>query len=367
MNRNLRRVIDGLVIAAALAGLALNVWLLSLSLRGGAVAGCGGGPCDAVTTSRWAFLLGLPVSAFGAAAYLAVLASFIPALRHIRMPALAALPGAALWFVFVQSVFLKSFCPVCNVVHAIGLAAFASGLASDGPNRLRRAAIWAFSAFLTVGMLQVYGPVKSTHLVDEAAPAASPARQLSFDGGRLSFDPSTHPLLGTPAAERILVEFFDYQCAACRIMAGHLDALMAAHPGRVAVLVMPVPLEASCNTHLGTTPPHHGSCETARLALAVWRARPDAFPAFHKSLIESPSPQNARSLALGILPREMLDAALADPWIDSTLRANTAAWHSLSRSTNKLPKLLIRDRRVLHGLPSDTAGFLRVMEAELAF
>lgn len=366
MSRNTGRLMDGLVIAAALAGLALNAWLLTLSLRGGAVAGCGGGPCDAVTTSRWAYLLGLPVSAFGTAAYLAILASFIPGLRRIRMPLLSALTGAAAWFVFVQAVFLKTFCPVCNAVHAIGLAACAAGLATAGPKRFRRASFWAYSAFLTVGLLQVHGPVKKTHLVDDAPPA-TPARQVSFDGGRLSFDPAMHPRLGDPAAERILVEFFDYQCAACRTMAGHLDALMAAHPGRVAVLVMPVPLEAACNAHLGATPAHPGSCETARLALAVWRARPDAFPAFHKSLIESPSAQNARSLALAIIPRDTLDAALADPWIDSTLRANTAAWHSLSRSTSKLPKLLIRDRRVLHGLPSDTADFLRVMKGELAF
>jgi uncharacterized membrane protein len=350
-----RRVSDGIVIAAALAGLAINCWLLWQTLRGGTVAGCGGGPCDQVISSRWGFLLGVPVSAFGAALYLAVLLSLVPALRGCRVPLLAALPGAALWFGFVQAVFLKTFCPVCNAVHAIGLVAFAAGAAGA----FRRGVVWCALAFLSVGLLQVYGPVKSTHRL-ETAP-----REITFDGGNLRIDPAGHPLLGNPESASVLVECFDYQCAACRTMAGHLEALLSAHPGRVAVILLPVPLEAACNPHLGDIPPHPGSCEVSRIALAVWHSRPDAFAAFHKSLIASPSAEKARSLALGLLTPAQLGTALADPRIDAALRANAGVWKHLSRSTEKLPKLLIRDRRVLHGLPSDTAAFLRVMEAEL--
>lgn len=360
MRTDLRRALNGVVIATALAGLSVNGWLLWQSLRGGPIAGCGGGSCDAVTSSRWGFLLGAPVSAFGAAVYLAVLLSFFTPMRRLRIPLLAALPGAALWFVFVQAVFLKTFCPVCNAAHAIGLIACAAGIiAATCP--LRTAAFWCVLSFLTVGLLQIYGPVKRTHLVEHTP------RLVTFDGGKLAFDPADHPLLGHPDAERVLVECFDYQCAACRTMAGHLDALLEAHPGRVAVLLLPVPLEASCNPHLGRNPPHPGACEISRIALAVWHTRPDAFAAFHKSLIASPSPDHARSLALGLLSQAELDAALADPRIATTLRANTDAWNRLSRTTTKLPKLLISDRRVLHGLPSDTADFLRVMKAELGF
>ena len=356
---------NGVFIAFTLGGLTLNGWLLWQTLHQGAVAGCGGGPCDAITSSRWGFLLGLPVSAFGTALYLAVLASFIPWLRRLRLPLLSALPAAALWFVFVQAVFLESFCPVCNAAHAIGLVAWAAGLAAEGENRLRRASFWASSALLTVGLLQVYGPVRTRHLVEDAPQPATPARMVSFGSASLTFDPAGHPRLGPPDAQRVLVEFFDYQCAACRTMAGHVDALMAAHPGRVAVLLMPVPLDGECNPEAGRAASHPGSCRIARIALALWRKRPEAFPDFHKALIAAPSPGLAEELARKALGD--FDAALADPWIDSAIRANIDAWQELSRSTDKLPKLLIRDRRVLHGLPSDTADFLRVIEAELGF
>jgi hypothetical protein len=356
-------VLDGLVLTAAIAGAAVNGWLLWQNLRGGSIAGCGGGPCDAVTSSRWGYLFGWPVSAFGLLVYTALLGSFIPVFSRFRLPLLALPPGAAAWFVFVQAVFLKDFCPVCNSAHAIGLVAFIAGLATAGPGRFARAGFWAAAAFLTVGLLQVYGPLKTTHRIEEAPPAAS--RQVSFDGGKLTFDPVAYPLLGSPEAEHVLVEYFDYQCAACRAMAGHLDALIEAHPGRVAVLLMPVPLEAPCNPYLGPAPQLPGSCEISRTALAVWRARPAAFPAFHKSLLASPSSQRARSLATESMTPAALATALNDPWIDTTLRSNVAAWRHLSRSRAQLPKLLLRDRRVLHGLPSNTEEFLRVIRAEL--
>ena len=49
-----------------------------------------------------------------------------------------------------------------------------------------------------------------------------------------------------------------------------------------------------------------------------------------------------------------------------SLRAShTAAWAGLSSASDKLPKLLIRDKRILHGLPTGEADFIRVMENEL--
>ncbi len=351
---------------AAVLGMALSGALLWQSLRGGAVAGCGGGSCGDVISSRWGYLLGVPVSAFGVALYALVLASFMPRGAGFRRPLLAALPGAALWFVFVQAVFLKSFCPLCNGLHAIGLLTCGLGLAALRPLEIRRAISWAGAAFLTVGLLQVYGPVRQTHLMEGGIGAETVAGgSLSPDDGNPVFDPAEHPRLGPADAGRVLVEYFDYQCAACRTMAGHIDALLAAHEGKVAVLLMPVPLDGACNPELGEAPDHPGSCEIAGIALALWRKRPDAFADFHKALMASPSSETARRLALGLMSGTELETAIADPWISSSIRDNISAWKRMSRSSGRLPKLLIRDSRILHGLPSDTADFLRVMNAEL--
>ena len=73
----------------------------------------------------------------------------------------------------------------------------------------------------------------------------------------------------------------------------------------------------------------------------------------------------ALAFARGLVPADRLDIALRDPWIEQLIQANVADWVSLSGKSSKLPKLLIRDKRILHGLPSGEADFIRVMEQEL--
>lgn len=60
-----------------------------------------------------------------------------------------------------------------------------------------------------------------------------------------------------------------------------------------------------------------------------------------------------------------LETALRDPWVDELIQANIKDWVAFSAGTPKLPKLLISGTRILHGLPSGEADFIRVMEQEL--
>jgi hypothetical protein len=279
--------------------------------------------------------------------------------------------GAACWFILVQALILRKYCPWCMAAHFIALLMLLLAI-THHRRRCGTALVWAAAAFLGIGLCQVFGPRPATHRIDgESTPAAASCitdagkRTVAFDGGRLSFDVTAMPRLGPANAEHVMVEYFDYQCAACRVMAGHIDALIARHHGRIAVLLMPVPLDARCNHALGKHTPHPGSCGIARTALAVWRTRPDAFAVFHKSLVAAPSEASARSLALSLMTEDALAAAFTGPWPGEVLRANIAAWRDLSKSTDKLPKLLIRDRRILHGLPANEADFLRVMAREL--
>lgn len=357
--------------ALAIGGLCINLLLLARSWDASAIAGCGGGPCDELLASRWSSLLGIPVTAFGALAYVALLLSFIPRLVALRLPLLGMISGAACWFILVQALILRKFCPWCMAAHLIALLMVLLAGMRDR-RRYGTIVVWAAAAFLGIGLCQVFGPQPATHRIEgEATPAAARSimdagkRSVVFDGGRLSFDVAATPRLGPAGAEHVMVEYFDYQCAACRVMAWHIEALVANHPGRIAVLLMPVPLDADCNHALGKNTPHPGSCGIARIALAVWRTRPDAFAAFHKSLVAAPSEASARSLALALMTEHELAAALTDPWLGEVIRSNIATWRDLSKSTDKLPKLLIRDRRILHGLPSNQADFLRVMAREL--
>jgi hypothetical protein len=157
-----------------------------------------------------------------------------------------------------------------------------------------------------------------------------------------------------------LSKYFDYQCSACRTMHGFLEALRARHPRDLAVIVLPVPLERSCNRLLGPKDAEHsGSCELSRAALAVWRTAPATFEEVHHALLADP--HSGLRLAREKAPANSQD----DPWNDGLLKVNAEDWITFSGKTKHLPKLLIADRRILHGLPASEHDFLRVMEQEL--
>jgi hypothetical protein len=78
-----------------------------------------------------------------------------------------------------------------------------------------------------------------------------------------------------------------------------------------------------------------------------------------------PDARKAMEIACQHVSPAQLDKALLDPWIDQLIQADIADWVSFSLKTKILPKLLISGKRILHGLPSDEADFIRVMEQEL--
>lgn len=368
--------LDLLFLILSLFAFGINLFLLvrRFSDAAASIAGCGGGDCEEVLASRWSAIFGVPVTVFGLCVYAVLMVSLTERGRRLREPLLGMIAGAALWFVFAQFVLIGKICPWCMAAHGVGMVLVGLGMVRCGFARaVKGVGFWSAVSFLGIGLAQVYGPLPTTHRIDElpAAPVpkvpvpASAGRKAVFDGGRKTYDIASLPRLGPVAAKLVMVEYFDYQCAACRRMSGFLEVLLARHPQDLAVLLLPVPLDGACNHQVSVANQHPGSCETARIALAVWRVCPEAFPSFHRELMADPSLENSRRLALERMSPERLAAALADPWIASLIRSNIADWHEFSKSTDKLPKLLIRDRRILHGLPSGEADFIRVMEQEL--
>jgi uncharacterized membrane protein len=116
----------------AVAAFILGCYLAWTSLSGSAVAGCGpDSGCDRVLHSRWGYWFGIPVSIPALALYVVVFA-FLQQLgpgrpvetqrRTWRMLFVFGLVilGAATWFLAVQSLIIKSFCPWCMVTHITG-------------------------------------------------------------------------------------------------------------------------------------------------------------------------------------------------------------------------------------------------------
>ncbi|MGL4401172.1 MAG: vitamin K epoxide reductase family protein [Luteolibacter sp.] len=354
------------------AGFAINLYLLFQHIAGGGIAGCAGGPCEEMLTSRWSVVFGVPVTVFGTLVYGGLMVSPKWWGRRFTVPLLGVILGSVFWSLFVQGVLIGKFCPWCLAAHGVGLAVVCVSVVRSPGNLVR----WSAGAFLAIGLMQVYGPVPPTYQIDgdpvpgagQPVQASGNGRKVSFDGGRKSFAVAALPRLGSADARHVMVEYFDYQCASCRIMAGYLSALVDHYPADICVLLMPVPLDPVCNdSFLPGDVGHPDSCELARIALAVWREKPEAFSEFHRAVLSRSAltVPDVLSLARQQVTRARLDVAMEDPWIDELIAANIADWVSFSGKTKQLPKLLIRDKRVLHGLPSGEADFIRAVEQEL--
>lgn len=367
--RRTQTALDFLILLLAFAGFLLNLWLFFrlYSNEAAAIAGCGGGDCEEVLASRWSRVFHVPVTVFGALAYSGLMASLTAVFQRSNAFFLGLIGGAALWFVFVQAVLLEKFCPWCLAAHGLAASLVLLGwMRLGGIEGLKRLAFWGSASFLAIGLSQVYGPVSQTHRMEDLTKLPHPAgRMIGFDGGNKVFRVEEFPLLGSASAKHVMVEYFDYQCPACGTMAGYLDALVRRHPQEIAVICLPVPMESTCNPDVPSDGVHPGSCRISRIALAVWLAKPEEFPGLHHELFGIASPAEAERLALQHVSKPELVAGLADPRVDGWIRSAINDWKTLSRSTPKLPKLLVRDRRILHGLPSGEEDFIRVMKLEL--
>lgn len=138
---------------------------------------------------------------------------------------------------------------------------------------------------------------------------------------------SRMPLLGSPDAPYIVVSFFDYTNDASRLTQRAMMALCRRFGDRVAVMPVLYPLDGGCNPKI--TPeiaePNPDACAYARLSLAVWLAKPEAYAALHEMLVAAetrakmPTVAQANDKAVELIGSQALESALADPALDELL------------------------------------------------
>jgi uncharacterized membrane protein/protein-disulfide isomerase len=126
------KLLFALVTVLAVIALGLSSYLAWSTWSSTPVLGCdstGLVACDHVLSSPWSKWLGLPVSLFGALAYVGILvASWLAAKQDSSLAWTALLTlslmaaGSAMWFIGLQAIVLGSFCLYCLGVHACGLA-----------------------------------------------------------------------------------------------------------------------------------------------------------------------------------------------------------------------------------------------------
>ena len=317
------------IVGSAVLGLILAAYLSAVSLtQRGVPLGCGeGSGCDEVFRSRWSSVAGLPVGIVASAAYAGVLAcaGLIRAAPGGRqrigwfglMALTGAIAAAAVWFVGLQLVVLRTLCLWCLAEHALGLALLvlviilwrrrrqiSSSTSLDereSPTRLipptRGTAVGVVATLLLAALQMLVGgsgsSVARLPSGRNADTGPGPDRQVAVLGGDLVLRVRDLPHLGDPDAPHVLVLLFDYCCPHCRATHGFLAEGLERYPGQFVVVLLPMPLDADCNpTVLETEPRFDDACDLAKLALSVWKADPVAFPAFDAWLFEPEQPRD---------------------------------------------------------------------------
>jgi uncharacterized membrane protein len=363
-----------------LAAAGISGYLLSVSLSGGQVVGCGqGSSCDAVLQSRWAYVLGLPVSALALVVDLALLITTFscgpkstPKQRRraweILTPGAVMVLGAALWFTALQVFVLQRYCPWCLTAHAAGAVAATLLMLrvpisearerrdkdpGASPAKLIKSGAFALAAVAALGVTQSFAPGKtySVTVVPEAAKPAPASPTLEIFGGRVRLNLAEVPVWGSPTAPHQLISLFDYTCSHCREMHDRVEAVQRAFSNRLCVISLPMPLDVECNTLLRrfrstTHPKQVNGCHYARLGLAVALAKPEALPAYDHWFFTPATPPpltEATNKAVQLVGAEALNRALTNPLIEKNLAAamRLLEINMTEHRNDRMPQMLI--------------------------
>jgi len=386
-------------------GLALSAYLSWHYLAGGSVIGCGGGsPCDRVLNSRWSAVGGvLPVSGLAAGAYLAMLVASLfigPAtevpVRRLAWRAMLVLVGAAagsaVWFIIVQKWFIGSFCPYCMATHITGLllATLAVWQASKQTVNDSTApaddVVFSTAPRRIIGRMPVLGfasvglilaGIMAFCQVYFVPPAAYRAGESKDD--LPAIDARNAPLIGSPDAPYIVNLLFDYNCPHCQQLHLMLDEAVRRYKGKLAFALCPTPLNSHCNPYVPLdVDEFKTSCELAKIGLAVWAARREAFPAFDRWMFsyetgdrwQPRSPDDAKAKAVELVGQTKFDAALSDPslarYLQTSIRiyGETVQSASNPQRANAVPKLVFGSRWVIPE-PNDADELVSILHDSL--
>jgi uncharacterized membrane protein/protein-disulfide isomerase len=369
-------------LAAAAAG--ISGYLFWLSLTALAPAGCGpSSGCEEVLTSRWSRWFGVPVSAPAVVTYLAIAGVAIgvtrtraSSRRTLLAGALLALGlaagGAAGWFTYLQFVRLGHLCPYCLGVHVCGLLVAALVIAWVLLNgRGREGAIVGWRAGTTAAAIAVIAVTTiavGQALQPERHPPVQPAKAETYrlPGGSLVVDVTQLPRLGPATAPHRVIVLADYTCPHCRDLHAALPAVIEHYKGQVSLTLMPVAMNSKCNPLVAVTDPRHTyACDLAKLALAVWRAKPEAYGDMDAYLFapeEPRTPADAHRKAVDLVGEAALARAEADPWVPERLAKDIDVYRVAGAGS--IPKLIFPQDAISFP-PKDAKKLIELIDYQL--
>ena len=380
MNRNL-----WIIRIVALIALVLSAYIFwSTFSEEAQLAGCGeGSGCDTVLQTKWSSWFGLPVSsgAFIVYGFIFLLTFFLSNDRSFGWLVLLFLAlvasGAGIWFMALQSFVIKSYCIYCSMVHLCGIViailVFKTiPVQKQEPVKKKKAAavpsglpaqkyLYAAACAIAAVLILVAGQMKSSNATITPIPesgkssnpvASVPTRKVRFLNGAVPIDAGVFPVLGNVEASRMIGHVFDYTCPACRKL--HPDLLKAHASSKTALVMIPMPLDAECNPGVPQTSYLHlNACTFAKLGLAIWRAKPEAYAAYDHFMFQNeqpPTAEQAMSVTAQLIGRVAADEALNDEQINHLLRSGVSLFYSQALQRKVLPILLTPEKAV-YGIP----------------
>ena len=360
--------------AALTAGYLTYVAIIAKGLPVGCGAGSG---CSEVLRSRWSAFLGLPVSLLGCVSYLALAGGVLATPSGARAPAWlhavgGMVLGAAVWFVVLQIAVIRSICPWCMADHCLGgLAALIVLFRFGSPNW--RAAAGGLLPVIALTAAQMLAPAPRAQVARlpagvNADTGPGPDRAISVADGSVALQVDDELLIGSPDAETMLVMLMDYACPHCRRTHGHLDVIMAGEPGRWAVVLLPSPLNATCNPHMAETAARFkDSCELTKLAMGVNRADRNRYPEFDAWLFEPETPRtaaDARTRAAELVGEDALARAMNLDVTERRIARNTELYGTLEHGT--LPVILSPQLDTIIGRSESAEDLLALLNQQTA-
>ena len=392
----------------------ITIYLALLALtQGGDVPGCGpDSGCDKVLKSQWAYLLGVPVSIPGLCLYLVfLLKTFsiknhnlltnnkknIRSLNALTLCAFAVI-GAGVWFIGIQALVIKAFCPFCCTAHALAMTAAVIFLARAGiiaeslkVNINITGGILAMTALIALiaGTQYIFPKQKPAAKIVELtnsntnSVAQNNQKQITpqpdqnnnaavkendketpfpIPKTKLSLITSKLPIIGNRKAKNRIAVLFDYTCHHCRTLHSYIRQTIPKYENKLSCIMVPMPLDNKCNPLIKTTQKDHiNACNYAKICLAVHQISPEKYDEFDNWLFSnhnSAKPlSTVRNYAERILGKNILDKTINSQSVLDQIATNIEIYNlnSTNGGTTIMPQTIVKNRVVFGPPPSAQA------------
>lgn len=249
--------------------------------------------CDAVNSSAYSEVLGVPLSAFALSYYIfaLILSSLALTNKFMRRELLLALLPLSVFSllvtieaIVVMFFVVKKICIVCSLMQIINIATLV---------------LTTFAIRDLMPLTEIIGEMRRipgrrivVHVIGLAAlfvviqgMSAQLRKSLPFEEGTFAQEFKGQPFVQMPmfssnAGPRLgfqgdhppvqIVEFFDYQCPACAMAANQMRFLLKRYGDRIQLLPKNFPLDKGCNPYVHVRI-HDFACAAAKAAYCAFR------------------------------------------------------------------------------------------------